>query len=311
MYLKYLLNILILFCPLITECIYAQIYCPAEETFNGPVIYVKETVYKLPERRLFGSYDETELDTLRLTEKALIQVNNGLIIEKQVLGANDSPYCRCLKNYSSEDKLLVKTTFNYSGKIDTRIVNKWEDGLLTRINRYNVKDSLYSSTVYIRDELIEISKELVDGNDENIIYTELNNINQPLRRYTIDAFGSKKLFAEFEYDSLSRISSTHVWNADRKYDQHFMTYYDSLGRVNKREWFDRDSNSMLTDSLVYDNNSNIIFERSYDFIKGYSSSNFYEYQFDQYGNILIKENWTIYFDRKKLTSRILREYTYE
>ena len=310
MYLKYLLQILILFCTLITECIYAQIYCPAEETFNGPVVFVNETIYKLPERRVLSSYNETE-DTIRLTEKALIRVNNGLIIEKQVLGANDSPFCRCTKTYTSEDQPLIKTTFNYYGKVDTRIVNTWENGLLTRIDRYNVKDSLYSSTVYLRDELIEISKELVDGNEENIIYTELNNRNQPLKRYTIDALGSKKLFTELKYDSIGRLSSTHVWNSDRKYDQHFLTYYDSLGRVNRRDWFDRDGYSISTDSLVYDNNSNIIFERSYDFIKGYSSSNFYEYQFDLYGNILIKENWAIYYERKKLTSRILREYTYE
>lgn len=311
MYLKYLLHILIPFCTLITESIYAQIYCPAEETFKGPIIYVKESVYKLPNRSIIGSYDESELDTIRLSEKALIQVKNGLIIEKQILGANDSPYCHCTKTYTSMDQPLEKTTFNYNEKIDTRIVNTWENGLLTRIDRYNVKDSLYSSTVYLRDELIEISKELVDDIEEDIIYTELNHRNQPLKRYTIDALGSKKLFAEFEYDTLDRITTTHVWNTDRKYDQHFLTYYDSIGRVNKRDWFDRDGNFMVTDSLVYDSYSNIIFERSYDFIKGYSSSNFYEYQFDQYGNILIKENWTIYYDRKQLTSRILKEYTYE
>lgn len=311
MYLKYLLNMLILFCISNTECICAQIYCPAEETFNGPVIYVKESVYKLHNRSVIGSYDEPELDTIRLFEKALIRVNNGLIIEKQILGANDSPYCHCTKTYASADQPIEKTTFNYNGKIDTRIVNTWENGLLTRIDRYNVKDSLYSSTVCIRNEFIEISKELVDDIEDNIIYTELNHRNQPLKSYTIDSLGSKKLFAEFEYDTLGRISSTHIWNTDKKYDQHFFTFYDSIGRVNRRDWFDRDGNFMVTDSLVYDSNSNIVFERSYDFIKGYSTSNFYKYHFDQYGNILIKENWTIYYDRKQLTSRILREYTYE
>lgn len=311
MHVKILLHLFILSCTSITECLYAQIYCPAEETFKGPVIYVKESVYKLPEISHLRRNNETDLDTIKLTKKALIRVNNGLIIEKQILGANDSPYCRCLKTYSLENQVLIKTTFNNNGKIDTRIANTWENGHLVRIDRYNVKDSLYSSTVYVRDELIEISKELVGGEEENIIYTELNKMNQPLKRYTIDALGTKKLFAEYEYDTLGRISATHVWNSDRAYDQHFLTYYDSIGRVNRRDWFDRDGNFMVADSLVYDSKSNIIFERSYDFIKGHSYSNYYEYQFDQFGNSLIKETWTLYHNRKLLTSRILREYTYE
>lgn len=309
MVLKYFDKIVMLCCFLLTEFAFSQIYCPVEESFLGPVVSVKETIYELPQH-VVSSADHQ--DSLILTYHTFYTVENGRVTNKRILGASGSQKCRCTLSYTKDGNIHEKATYGSNDLVDTRVVNTWSNDQLVRIDRFDIHDSLYSSTVYIHDDKAHtlVSKEVFNDTEENVIYSELDQNDQPLRRYMTDIAETKKLYAEFEYDSLGRVIVTHVWNYSRKYDQHFMTYYDSLGRVVKRDWFERDGVFKGADSIVYDQNSNVVFEHSYDFILGYWSTVHYKLQLDDYGNMVMKETWNEYLGSRELTSRIYWEYTY-
>lgn len=308
MHFNYSKSLFHLFCFLLSGSTLAQIYCPTEERFKGPVNFVKESVFELPERHINYNRSADDSDSLRLMQESLSEVKNGLIIKKEIFDA-----CSCKVTYSNDGHLLEKSTFNEYGKLDTKFVNTWNSNQIIRTDHYNTEDHFYSSTLILRDSIkrTALSKEVFENHEENVIYTTYNEHNQPLISYHLDSLGSKKIFAEYNYDEFSRLLTTHIWNSDSTYDQHFISYYDSLNRTEKRDWYLRSGQFMGSDSIVYDKNSNIIYERTYDFINRQWSNCAYEIQTDQYLNILKKETWLIEDSGRILISQVVRSYIYE
>ena len=291
----------------------SQIYCAAEELFYGPVISVEERIYRQP-GVFYGVFTDRDrqIDTFGLVERSIIEVANGRVTEKRKYGAKGDRGCACSKTYFANGMLMEKTTFNSNDKIDTRIVHKMDSNRLVRIDRYNQQGEIFSSTVYFHDTLTNtnVSKELFDDHEENIILTELNADNQPIKQYTVDNAGRRELFAINSYDSLKRTHVSMTWNADKTYYEHLVNEYDSLDRVIRIERYDSENKFLGSDSIVYDWNSNIVFNRSYDLIHASWSSYSYQYQYDQYNNFIIKEKWLVFQDEKILKERMVREYVY-
>lgn len=287
---------------------FSQIYCPTEESFNGPVIFVKETLSQLPQSVIDNK------GVLKTVSHSNYKVRNSFVLEKQITGINGGQGCRCTMSYSNNGLLLEKTTYNSRNEVDTKFINSWNKNRIIRVDRYNQKDQIYSSTVNNIDplKLLTISKELVDGHEEDFILTELNSSLQPIIIFTLDdELKSRMLISTIAYDSLGRIQQKENWNYNRSKYQRVEYQYDSLDRMINGLQYDSEGNLFGSDSLVYDANSNIIFNRSYNFHINNWTNEFYKYQFDEYGNILVKETWYKIMDDEHMASRIIREYKYK
>lgn len=312
LYLRYILSAILTIW--LQQFALGQIYCPSEEQFQGPVSEVVEKVYEIPVRHegVFIIGGKMETDTLELSSQSRYTVQNGQITARQMKDLLGVQSCRCALSYNSDGQLLEKNTYRSNDTLDTRWVQLWNEGRIVESQLYDKSGNCYSRRVYKFDELKreEISREVFETHDEDIVIKTFNEANQIIRQYLVDSLGNKKLYMEKTYDSLGNNTETHLWNVSPRYDQHYINHFDSKNRVIRRDWFDRDGKAKGSDSLVYDTLSNLTYEHAYDFISGNWTTNCYSYEYDDYGNFVLKERWKVIMDEKTIQTRIVRKYTY-
>src|SRR5690606_1941243 len=114
-----------------------------------------------------------------------------------------------------------------------RWVQIWDQGWIVESQLYDKSGSCYSRRVYTFDahKHEEISKEVFESHEEDIVISEFNEANQLIRKYLVDSLGNKKIYMEKSYDSLGNNTETHVWNVSPQYDQHYINHFDSENRV--------------------------------------------------------------------------------
>lgn len=298
---------LILVVSLIPGIIFGQLYCPAEEILQGPVIKVKTELYSR-KRNILSGLEELPI-TLKVSSTTIIE--NGKIILKSFKYPSGELKCFCTNKYDDYNNLSERIIYAPDSLIDVKKVFSYNNGQLIRTEYYNRKNQLFSTRVYQIDSTgySAISMELFDEGYEDLSYIKLNNDFLPVKYYTADSSGVKDLYKSIEYDSLKRVAK-QVNYFENKIASHFSNKYDDFSRIIETLWYDNHGFFIGKDSTAYDEYSNITYFRKDNAINSWASESF-TYEYDKYGNYVSKMSWIGIGSSRKLVSKELRTITYE
>lgn len=293
---------------LVSGFIYGQIYCPTNDSFTGNVKNISTNTYSKEPKVLIG----IELDSLTLTESSIAEIQYGRVVQKSIFYKNGNLKCRCTKNYNTINKLVNHTTFAHDNAVDRKIIYTWKFERLIKTEYFNRENQMFSTIIYERDSIHYFirSKEVFDGEIDNHYYTELNESYLPIRRYSIDKAGNKLLFEVTEYDTLNRIKKKTDWNNDKSRFDMLIFSYDSLDRFIAGKRYNQEGTYIGADSLVYDQYSNVIFSHLYDSYSKNWTTRYFNYEYDNYGNYIVKKEWVEHFGTRTLVLKEKREIIY-
>lgn len=252
-------------------------------------------------------------DTLQLTEKTLVKIDKGRIVEKIIFGPSGTLDCRCIRSYSPEGEVVEFTTFVSDDKIDVKKIHSYENRQRIKTQYFDQKGELFSTTKYLMDSVSKtrISMEVLDDNRfDNVILTELNNVYLPIRVYSIPENKNRILIGTTEYDSLNRIKVSKDWNLNKSRYDHIEYVYDSLNRITGGAVFDSNGILLGNEIISYDTLSNITYNRTYHSpLKRWKTYSF-EYEYDNYKNWVIRTKWLVEGDDRILIESEKRKFNY-
>lgn len=297
-----------LFIFTINGTLFGQIFCPDGDTFQGNVTKVESKVYAIQQRPIVGLND-----SLQLLETSTTIVKDGKTIRKAIRYPSGEPMCYCQNVYAPNNLLVERTIYTSDSLVDVKKFFHYSGNVNIKTEYLNRKNEIFSTRIYEIDSLHLISKsmEIIGDKIEDVRLDSLNKSYLPLMSCSVDEEGRKHLIALIEYDSLNRVRTRILFDNNSSFESKIIYSYDKFNRVTERNWCDKNGNSIGKDSIVYDNNSNVIYSRNYVPHRDKWETTSFEYKYDEYGNYVTKLEWSIYGTSRYLIRREERKITYE